>query len=88
MTAVISTCMCYKDACRRRLMAAIVCEGGRAHCDVTSSKVILANGFLCRVTMLLSYGQRNDQLLARLQGNGDDANFNVLAVSCSYVSTH
>ncbi len=60
-------------------MAAITYEGSKVHCNVTFSEVSLANSSLCRMSMLLSYGQRNDQLLAG-QGNGDDARFNVLAV--------
>ena len=68
-------------------MAAIMDEGSKVHCNVTVTEVILAYSSLCRVSMLLSHGQRSDQLLAG-QGNGDDAKFNVLAVLCTYVHIH
>ncbi len=53
-------------------MAAITYEGSKVHCNVTFSEASLANSSLCRMSMLLSYGQRNDQLLAG-QRNADDA---------------
>ena len=52
-------------------MAAITYEGSKVHCNVTFSEVSLANSNLCRVSMLMSHGQRNDQLLAGYR-NADD----------------